>query len=64
MLDRTTRVIAYRLSRIRNADCIAVVDVGQVIEVGGHGEMPRRGGSYARLCSQQFDLPPEAWAAG
>ena len=53
---RCTRiVIAHRLSTIRDADCILVLDEGQIIERGTHAELLRRGGSYASLISKQLE---------
>ncbi|MBP0008135.1 ABC transporter ATP-binding protein [Roseofilum sp. Belize Diploria] len=52
--DRTTLVIAHRLSTIQNADQIAVLDKGQVMEVGTHQELLEKKGLYHRLHSMQF----------
>lgn len=52
--DRTTLVIAHRLSTVQKADQIAVLDQGRVVEVGTHDELLRKGGYYSRLYSMQF----------
>ncbi len=49
MTDRTSFVIAHRLSTVRNADCIYVMHRGQVIEQGSHEELVEKGGHYATL---------------
>ena len=51
---RTTLVIAHRLSTVRNADKIVVMDRGQVVDQGRHEELLDRGGLYARLHTLQF----------
>ena len=52
--DRTSFVIAHRLSTIRGADVILVMEDGHIVEQGGHAELLRRGGAYARLHGAQF----------
>ncbi len=51
--DRTTIVIAHRLSTVRNADRIVVLEDGKVLEDGQHDALVRQGGIYARLWSVQ-----------
>ena len=50
---RTTIVIAHRLSTVRSADCIAVVEGEHIIEMGSHEELMARNGMYAELCRAQ-----------
>lgn len=52
--DRTTLVIAHRLSTVRQADQIAVMEQGKVVELGTHDELIAQKGYYARLCAMQF----------
>ncbi|MGI9524099.1 MAG: ABC transporter ATP-binding protein [Hyphomicrobiaceae bacterium] len=52
--DRTTVVIAHRLSTVQNADMICVMDEGRIIEQGTHAELMDRGGAYADLCKTQL----------
>ncbi|WP_008311059.1 ABC transporter ATP-binding protein [Leptolyngbya sp. PCC 6406] len=52
--DRTTLVIAHRLSTVQKADQIAVMEKGQVIELGSHKELLAKDGIYTKLCSLQF----------
>jgi len=56
MKGRTTFVIAHRLSTIRNADCIAVIEEGQVIERGTHAELMALGGRYRALYEKQYGI--------
>jgi ATP-binding cassette subfamily B protein len=51
---RTTIIIAHRLSTIVNADAIAVINDGSVVDVGTHNELMVRCGLYQRLASMQF----------
>ena len=60
MAGRTTFIIAHRLSTIRQANRIAVLEEGQVVEMGTHQKLLRVGGLYQRLHSLQFsDSPSE-----
>ncbi|HEX5813811.1 MAG TPA: ATP-binding cassette domain-containing protein, partial [Methylomirabilota bacterium] len=52
--DRTTLVIAHRLSTVRDADTIVVLDDGRVAEVGPHEALLRRRGLYAHLVGRQL----------
>jgi ATP-binding cassette, subfamily B, bacterial MsbA len=52
--DRTTLVIAHRLSTVQKADQIAVMDQGRVVELGSHEELLAKKGYYANLCKMQF----------
>jgi ATP-binding cassette subfamily C protein CydCD len=52
--DRTTLVIAHRLSTVRDADQIVVLDEGRIVEVGPHRTLLDRGGLYAHLISRQL----------
>ncbi|MCI2057911.1 MAG: ABC transporter ATP-binding protein/permease [Oscillibacter sp.] len=50
---RTTVIIAHRLSTVRNADRIAVIEDGRIAEIGSHGELMEKNGAYAQLVRTQ-----------
>ena len=52
--NRTTIVIAHRLSTVRRADVIVVMEAGRIIEMGTHAELLARGGKYRKLYELQF----------
>ena len=54
MAGRTTFVIAHRLSTVRRADSILVLDDGRIVEQGPFQELVARGGHFARLYETQF----------
>ena len=56
MQGRTTLVIAHRLATIQKADRIAVLDQGQLVEIGTHEALVAQSGVYARLASLQFRI--------
>ncbi|MBC7288733.1 MAG: ABC transporter ATP-binding protein, partial [Armatimonadetes bacterium] len=56
MKGRTTFVIAHRLSTVRNADKIVVIDEGEVVEQADHQTLMERGGLYADMYMRQFQL--------
>ena len=64
MQGRATLMIAHRLSTVRNADRIHVIEAGRVVETGSHDVLVRQGGLYARLAKQQsLDGEPVTVAA-
>ncbi len=60
---RTSLVIAHRLSTVRDADCLLVVDSGRIVERGTHDELLAAGGLYSELYRTQF-RPQEEGSAG
>ncbi|OKH11402.1 LuxR family transcriptional regulator [Fischerella major NIES-592] len=54
MQNRTVFIIAHRLSSVRRADCILVLEQGQVVESGTHTSLLSKGGRYAHFYAQQF----------
>ena len=73
MADRTTLVIAHRLSTVVHADIIYVIVAGRIVDSGSHAELLARAGPYARLYALQFaedegaaiaEIPPARARAG
>jgi ATP-binding cassette, subfamily B, multidrug efflux pump len=59
LAGRTALIIAHRLSTVRNADRIVVMNRGRIVEQGRHDELLALDGLYARLCRLQFDSNAE-----
>ncbi len=66
MKDRTTFIIAQRLSTIKNADRILVLENGEMAEFGTHNELMAKGGIYKRIYETQFleKAPEEILVSG
>lgn len=62
MEQRTSFVVAHRLSTIRNADCVLMLQAGEIVERGTHDELLRQRGAYYKLYASQFQslesVPP------
>ncbi|MGM9681834.1 MAG: ABC transporter ATP-binding protein [Eubacteriales bacterium] len=58
-VERTSIIVAHRLSTVQNADCILVIKDGRLIESGKHEELLAKGGFYASLYNSQFEVTPE-----
>lgn len=56
MKNKTTFIVAHRLSTIKEADLIIVMDNGKVVEQGNHKELLEKGGFYADLYNSQFEI--------
>ena len=56
MKNRTTLVIAHRLSTVQHADRLVVMNQGRIEEIGTHAELLKKGGLYTRLYQTQFQL--------
>jgi subfamily B ATP-binding cassette protein MsbA len=54
LVGRTTLIIAHRLSTVRRADRLVVLDRGRIVEQGTHAQLLERRGLYARLYERQF----------
>jgi len=54
--NRTALIIAHRLSTVRDADVIVVLDKGHIVEVGNHEELMMQQGLYYHMCSQQLQV--------
>jgi ABC-type multidrug transport system fused ATPase/permease subunit len=59
MRDRTTFVVAHRLSTVKEADLILVLDEGGIVQTGTHAELVTQNGVYKRLYDAQSFIPEE-----
>nr|MCU0627479.1 ABC transporter ATP-binding protein [Gemmatimonadaceae bacterium] len=58
LAGRTTFIIAHRLSTVRRADLILVMDGGRIVERGTHDQLVAAGGIYAGMVARQFEGEP------
>ena len=56
MMNRTVLVVAHRLSTVKNADQIIVMDEGKIIETGSHNQLYDKEGMYYNLYNVQFEI--------
>ena len=61
--DRTSLIIAHRLSTVRHADRIIVMDAGRMVESGSHAELVAKNGTYAHLYQLGFQKSQDALLA-
>ncbi|MFR3329975.1 MAG: peptidase domain-containing ABC transporter [Odoribacter splanchnicus] len=54
--NKTVIIVAHRLSTVKNADCIVVLDDGEIVEQGTHSQLVAKKGKYYRLISNQLEL--------
>ena len=54
--NRTVIIIAHRLSTVKNADQIVVIDEGKIAEIGNHRELSKMKGKYYHLVKNQLEL--------
>jgi ATP-binding cassette subfamily B protein len=57
--NRTSIVIAHRLSTVQNADCIVVINKGEIVEIGKSRDLLEKGGLYKKLYDSQFKYAPK-----
>ena len=54
--DKTVVVVAHRLSTVKNADQIVVLELGAIVEIGTHAELVAKRGAYFNLVKNQLEL--------